>query len=180
MPTPRLPGAGSRIGLAGQEQVTPLPLPPTCTRTQSSLTTPSSAGALSPTTSITGQLQAQRKRAVWPGHRSKVEGSVCKGQVGWRGRATHRSVLALGTVPGRLMSRSLRLQGEAEVGIPGWDPGAGCWSVSLSLTCYISAIPNPSTWQLRPNIPPGAGLVPDSGLMLWCLDCETDPHRCHW
>lgn len=38
-------------------------------------TTPSSAGALSPTTSITGQ----------------------------------RSVLALGTVPGRLMSRSLRL-----------------------------------------------------------------------
>lgn len=160
--------------------MTPLPLPPTCTRTRSSLTTPSSAGALSPTTSITGQLQAQRKRAVWPGHRSKVGGSVCKGQVGWRGRATHRSVLALGTVPGRLMSRSLRLQGEAEAGSPGRDPGAGCWSVSLSLTCYISATPNPSTWQLRPNIPPGAGLVPDLGLMLWCLDCETDPHGCHW
>ena len=32
-----------------------------------SLTTPSSAGALSPTTSITGQLQTQRTRAVWPG-----------------------------------------------------------------------------------------------------------------
>lgn len=30
-------------------------------------------------------------------------------------RGTHRSVLALGTVPGLLMSRSLRLQGEAEV-----------------------------------------------------------------
>ena len=117
-------------------------------------------------------------RLAWAPERGG--GQCVRGPAGWRGRATHRSVLALGTVPGRLMSRSLRLQTEAEAGIPGRDPRAGCWSVSPSLTCCISATPSPSTWQLRPNIPPGAGLVPDSGLTLWCLDCETEPHGCHW
>lgn len=42
--------------------------------------------------------------------------------------ATHRRVLALGTVPGRLMSRSLRLQGKGrgkKIGIPGLDWGKG-------------------------------------------------------
>lgn len=105
-------------GPDGLRPMTPLLTPPTPQSGQSpSLTTPSSAGALSPTTSITGQLQTQRKRAVWPGQGDRGSLGV---------RVTHRSVLALGTVPGRLMSRSLRLQGEAEVevGISGWDPRA--------------------------------------------------------
>lgn len=40
------------------------------------------------------------------------------------------------------MSRSLRLQGKAEVGIPGLHPGAGLWGMSPSLTLlYFNPIP---------------------------------------
>lgn len=77
-----------------------------------SLITPSSAGALSPTTSITGQLEVRGERGlvrVWPGRipLSRDPSMTC-----WCD--SYRSVLALGTVPGRLMSRSLRLMEEKE------------------------------------------------------------------
>lgn len=74
------------------------------------LTTPSSAGALSPTTSITGQLQTEGEGLSGLG-----TGVLRQGQV-WRPVGIYRSVLALGTVPGRLMSRSLRLWGRGKVG----------------------------------------------------------------
>lgn len=67
-----------------------------------SLTTPSSAGALSPTTNITGQLEMRG------GNGSQGSGwAPCPGRCLC---SSYRSVLALGTVPGRLMSRSLRLE----------------------------------------------------------------------
>lgn len=96
-------------------------LPPRQTDRQT-LTTPSSAGALSPTTSITGQL----------GDRGQGSGRGLgqrQGGTGRRAGVTHRSVLALGTVPGRLMSRSLRLwgRGEGKEGIPGADPNTVDW-----------------------------------------------------
>lgn len=80
--------------------------------TSPSLTTPSSAGALSPTTSITGQLEVRRKEhsqgLAW------VD-SIALGTPPMPCQCdSYRSVLALGTVPGRLMSRSLRLMKEKE------------------------------------------------------------------
>ena len=65
------------------------------------------------------------------------------------------------------MSRSLRLQGEAEVGIPGLDPRAGRWGMSPSLTLpYFNPIPPhgnygptslevlgwPQIWGLRSSV----------------------------
>lgn len=72
-----------------------------------SLTTPSSAGALSPTTNITGQLEMRGGK----GHSQSSGWAPCPGQCLC---SSYRSVLALGTVPGRLMSRSLRLEEERE------------------------------------------------------------------
>lgn len=74
-----------------------------------SLTTPSSAGALSPTTSITGQLEVRGKGTVRAGAGLCHPASpvLCQSD-------SYRRVLALGTVPGRLMSRSLRLAEKKE------------------------------------------------------------------
>lgn len=106
------------------------------------LTTPSSAGALSPTTSITGQLRTHRGRVVWPGQGwgGGGGGGGSWGRLGARG--THRRVLAFGTVPGRLMSRSLRLR-ERERQNGHSRTGRGC--------SQASPIPSPSHPTPSPN-----------------------------
>lgn len=97
-----------------------------------------------------------------------------KGGAGWRGGGTHRSVLALGTVPGRLMSRSLRLQaergqdGHPRTGSQGRGLGGqGVLLLSLTLL-YFSQTPSPGVpWLVQSRASSSSSH----------LSSRTRPHR---
>lgn len=70
----------------------------------------------------------------------------------------------MGTVPGRLMSRSLRLQGEAEVAFQDWVGEAAPKPDTLVISATLQPI-SPQC-QLGSNIPGGPAPAPELGLKL--------------
>lgn len=158
---PRLPGAGSGIGPIGQEPVTPLPLPPTGTRAQSLTHHPLLGRCVIP--------DHQHHRAA-----ADTEEKGCLAWAPERGLHRPGRLEGAGHLPERLgvghCSRPVNVQVSAAAGRGGGEHprtgsrGGALGNVPKPDTAVFQ--PRPSTWQLWPNSPGGAGLAPDWGLTL--------------
>lgn len=162
------PWVASRNGPVGQRPLTPLLLPAPPVRANSFTHHAILSRRIVPNDEHHGAA-ANRESVVRHGH----GGGTQKGAAGGQGD-THRSVLALGTVPGRLMSRSLRLQGEAEVAFQDWV-GEAAPSPTL-LLFQPPSNPSPRSWGPisleAPRRPQSRGSGSSN-----CLSSGTRPYR---